>query len=187
MFRDLIIIKKTQSDILIQNTSKISRNQTNEYYNIKSRSKILRHVQILNLLYRYNYLIDISSAHTPSSYKSFNLFYIFNNLVSKKNIILLYSTYSNMESINCIYKAANWLEREVFDLFGITFIGHPNLRRILTDYGFKGFPLRKDFPVFGYKEIYYDFELRQVCYAGLKLTQSWRTYFFQRQWKSGSM
>ena len=186
MFKNLINLKN-KIDNLFQNTSKTLKNKTNTYYNVKYSTTVQRNIIILNLYYNLKYIVDISSNHIPSSYKEFHLFYILNNLSSKDNVILLYPTKGTITSISKLHKSANWLEREIFDLFGVIFTGHINLRRILTDYGFKGFPLRKDFPVFGYKEICYDFELRQITYVNIKLTQNWRNYNFQRQWKTSNL
>ena len=177
-------VYKKEIEMVDQIILKISRSSSNIYYNVRGVSKIVSNLIVARNLYDINYLIDLSSNHSPAKYKQFQLFYILTNLKINRNIVLLYSIHREVISLHSIYRSSDWLEREVFDLFGIRFINHPNLRRILTDYGFKGFPLRKDFPVFGYKEICYDFELRQVIYTGIKLTQNWRNYFFQRQWTS---
>jgi len=83
---------------------------------------------------------------------------------------------SNLFSVVSLYKSANWSEREIFDFFGIFFFGNTDLRRILTDYGFKGFPLRKDFPITGHIDIYYDDNQKRICYRTLELNQEYRSF-----------
>ena len=98
-------------------------------------------------------------------------------LVSKVNEL------NSVLSVMGLFKTANWLEREVFDFFGIFFFGNKDLRRILTDYGFKGFPLRKDFPLTGYMDVYYDDNQKRICYRNLELSQEYRNFNFSTKWK----
>jgi len=86
-----------------------------------------------------------------------------------------------------VFRAADWFEREAFDMYGILFTGHPDLRRILTDYGFKGYPLRKDFPMSGYVEVRYDDEQKKVVYEPIKLTQEFRKFDFESPWEGAGM
>ena len=90
---------------------------------------------------------------------------------------------NNLQSLHNIYPASIWLEREIWDMFGIFFIDHPDLRRILTDYGFEGFPLRKDFPLIGFLEVRYDFDIQYVKYEPLELAQNFRNFQFQSPWE----
>jgi NADH:ubiquinone oxidoreductase subunit C len=93
------------------------------------------------------------------------------------------SELSFVESLTKVYKSANWLEREVWDLFGVFFSNHPDLRRILTDYGFEGFPLRKDFPLVGFVEVRYDDEKKSIVYEPLSFSQEYRTFAFNSPWE----
>jgi NADH-quinone oxidoreductase subunit C len=86
-------------------------------------------------------------------------------------------------SVISVFPTANWLERETYDMFGILFSGHPDLRRILTDYGFEGYPLRKDFPLTGFKEVRYDDEQKRVVYERVRLTQEFRQFDFESPWE----
>lgn len=86
-------------------------------------------------------------------------------------------------SVTSVYNSANWWEREIFDLYGIPFDDHPDLRRILTDYGFEGHPMRKDFPLTGYVEVRYDEEQKRVVYEDVKLPQAFRTFEFESPWE----
>ncbi|HYZ80276.1 MAG TPA: NADH-quinone oxidoreductase subunit C, partial [Solirubrobacteraceae bacterium] len=87
-------------------------------------------------------------------------------------------------SIISVFPGANWFERETYDLYGVLFTGHPDMRRLLTDYGFEGHPLRKDFPLTGYVEVRYDEERKQVVYEPVKLTQDFRTFDFLSPWEA---
>ena len=138
-----------------------------------------------NKLYAFKILIDIFGVDYPSKSKRFEINY---NLLSVKhnyriNLKIEVTEEEEVPSIVDLYNAAGWFEREVWDMYGVKFTGNPDLRRILTDYGFEGHPLRKDFPLTGYKEVRYDFEKKKVVYEDVSLTQEYRNFDFEGPWK----
>ena len=134
---------------------------------------------------KFRQLIDIAGVDYPDEEKRFKLVYLF--LSHEKNLRIKLST--NLEinqminSITKIFPSANWMEREVFDMYGIKFKNHPDLRRILTDYGFKGHPLRKDFPLTGFNEVRYSEKEKKVIYEPVKLEQNYRNFDFESPWE----
>ena len=129
-------------------------------------------------------LIDITAIDFPAKEKRFQLIYHFLSMTENKRckIITSVSDQETVSSITPVFECANWFEREIFDLFGITFSSHPDLRRILTDYGFEGHPLRKDFPTTGFLEVRYDEVEKRVVYEPTSLTQSYRDFDFLSPW-----
>lgn len=135
-------------------------------------------------IWQFKNLVDIICYDIPKKFYRFSLIY---NLMSihynlRLRIITKINELSNLISIVGLYKSANWSEREIFDFFGIFFLGNKDLRRILTDYGFKGFPLRKNFPLTGYVDVYYDDNQKRVCYRNLELTQEYRNFSLKSSW-----
>ena len=134
---------------------------------------------------QFKMLVDLTAVDYPSRDLRFDLIYILQSLTKNKKIIL--KTYlkesENIESISNIHKAADWYERECYDLFGIEFINHPDLRRIMTDYNFEGYPLRKDFPLTGHTEVRYDDLEKKVIYEPVKLTQEFRNFDSESPWE----
>ncbi len=134
---------------------------------------------------RFKQLIDITAVDYPEKEKRFKLVYLLlsheNNLRILININIDEKTH--VPSITKIFPSANWMEREVFDMYGISFKNHPDLRRILTDYGFKGYPLRKDFPLTGHTEVRYSEEHKKVVYEPVKLDQEYRNFDFESPWE----
>ena len=132
----------------------------------------------------FNTLIDITAVDFPSKEQRFEVIYHFLSMTENKRcrVITSVSDGEKLSSITSVYECANWFEREIFDLFGIKFISHPDLRRILTDYGFNGHPLRKDFPVSGFLEVRYDEVEKRVIYEPTTLTQGYRDYDFLSPW-----
>jgi len=134
---------------------------------------------------RFKQLIDITAVDYPKKEKRFKLVYLLlsheNNLRIIININIDEKTH--VPSITKIFPSANWMEREVFDMYGVSFKDHPDLRRILTDYGFKGYPLRKDFPLTGHTEVRYSEEHKKVIYEPVKLDQEYRHFDFESPWE----
>ena len=134
---------------------------------------------------KFKQLIDIAGVDYPDSEKRFQLVYLL--LSHENNIRIKVSTQFQLNqiinSITKIFPSANWMEREVFDMYGIKFKNHPDLRRILTDYGFKGYPLRKDFPLTGFNEVRYSEKDKKVVYEPVKLEQNYRNFDFESPWE----
>ena len=134
---------------------------------------------------KFRQLIDIAGVDYPDNEKRFKLIYLFlsheNNIRIKLSIN--FETNQLINSITKIFPSANWMEREVFDMYGIKFKNHPDLRRILTDYGFKGHPLRKDFPLTGFNEVRYSEKEKKVIYEPVKLEQNYRNFDFESPWE----
>ena len=134
---------------------------------------------------KFRQLIDIAGVDFPEEEKRFNLVYLFLSHEKNNRIKLLVKieTGEVINSITKIFPSANWMEREVFDMYGIKFKNHPDLRRILTDYGFKGHPLRKDFPLTGFNEVRYSEKEKKVVYEPVKLEQNYRNFDFESPWE----
>ena len=133
----------------------------------------------------FKQLIDIVAADYPGEKKRFKIYYLL--LSHQKNLriklLININTEEKVPSVTKIFPSANWMEREVFDMYGIKFKNHPDLRRILTDYNFKGFPLRKDFPLTGFNEVRYSEKDKKVIYEPVKLEQNYRNFDFSSPWE----
>ena len=134
---------------------------------------------------KFKQLIDIVPADYPNEEKRFKIYYL---LLSHENnsrikISINFNIEEKIPSITKIYPSANWMEREAFDMYGIKFRNHPDLRRILTDYGFDGHPLRKDFPLTGFNEVRYSEKDKKVIYEKVKLEQDYRDFDFDSPWE----
>ena len=134
---------------------------------------------------KFKQLIDIAGVDYPENDKRFELIYLFLSHENNTRIKLLtrFEIDQTINSITKIFPSANWMEREVFDMYGIKFKNHPDLRRILTDYGFKGHPLRKDFPLTGFNEVRYSEKDKKVIYEPVKLEQNYRNFDFESPWE----
>ena len=134
---------------------------------------------------KFRQLIDITAVDYPENTQRFKMVYLFLSHEFNQRIILTYSINENevISSLTNIFPAANWMEREVFDMYGVSFKDHPDLRRILTDYGFEGHPLRKDFPLTGHTEVRYSEIKKKVIYEPVKLDQEYRSFDTESPWE----
>ena len=151
------------------------------------RESLIQNIDTLkrNVEFKFRQLIDILGIDYPQKDKRFEVVYLF--LSHEKNFRISLKIHIDeneiVPTLTGIFPSANWQEREVFDMFGIKFADHPDLRRILTDYEFEGYPLRKDFPLTGHKEVRYSAEHQKVIYEPVKLAQDYRDFDFESPWE----
>ena len=166
------------------NSSKIKHNQI--YINIED-NYLIEVILFLktNSITKFRQLIDITTVDYPERERRFKMIYLLLSHETNSRIIIDYNIKEGevIPSLTSIYPSANWMEREVFDMYGIEFKDHPDLRRILTDYGFKGYPLRKDFPLTGHNEVRYSEEEKKVIYEPVKLEQNYRNFDYESPWE----
>ena len=177
--------KKINSELTTKiKDSKIKHNQL--YITINSED-LLDVVLLLktNKNTKFRQLIDITAADYPENQQRFKMIYLLLSHEFNQRIILSYFINENepISSLTKIFPSANWMEREIFDMYGIKFTNHPDLRRILTDYGFQGHPLRKDFPLTGHNEVRYSENEKKVIYEPVKLEQNYRNFDFESPWE----
>ena len=164
--------------------------ENNELLIETEENELLDVVQFLksNEKCKFRQLIDIAGVDYPENEKRFELIYLFlsheHNLRIK--LLIKFQINQTIVSLTKIFPSANWMEREVFDMYGVKFKNHPDLRRILTDYGFKGHPLRKDFPLTGFNEVRYSEKEKKVVYEPVKLEQNYRNFDFESPWEGTS-
>jgi NADH/F420H2 dehydrogenase subunit C len=172
------IIEKYLKKVYFTNEELVLVLEEKKYLTIVTR--ILKN----HFLFKYDLLSDITIIDYPNRLNRFEV--VYNFLSIKRNFRIILKVHANefvaVESLNKIYNSSNWLERECWDMFGVFFKNHLDLRRIITDYGFEGFPLRKDFPLNGYLEVRYDEGLKRVVYEPLELTQEFRFFDFKSPW-----
>ena len=177
--------KKINSELTTKiNETKISHNQI--YLKI-DHEDLLDVVTFLktNSETKFRQLIDITAVDYPEKTQRFKMVYLFLSHKFNQRVILSFFLNENepVTSLTKIFPAANWMEREVFDMYGIKFKNHPDLRRILTDYDFEGFPLRKDFPLTGHTEVRYSEDKKKVVYEPVKLEQNYRNFDYESPWE----
>ena len=177
--------KKINSELNTKiNSSNIKHDQIYLNFNPTNLIEVLSFLKNNNQT-RFRQLIDITAVDYPENLKRFKLVYLL--LSHEFNFRVLLNAYINeneiVPSIVSIFPSANWMEREVFDMYGIKFKDHPDLRRILTDYNFNGHPLRKDFPLTGHNEVRYSEDKKKVIYEPVKLEQNYRDFDYQSPWE----
>ena len=165
-------------------SSKIKFNQLVIYSEIENIFEVISFLKN-NEKCKFKQLIDITAVDYPKREKRFQLVYLLLSHENNKRIIINsdLAEDTKVQSITNIFPAANWMEREVFDMYGILFKEHPDLRRILTDYEFEGYPLRKDFPLTGFTEVRYSEDNKKVVYEPVKLEQNYRNFDFESPWE----
>ena len=200
-FKKKLEEKETCKDNMIDNLKKLE-NYLNSELSVKIQNSLIENnellieidqkdlVQVVQFLKsdekcKFRQLIDIAGVDYPSDEDRFELVYLFlsheNNNRIKLSIKLKINQIIN--SITKIFPSANWMEREVFDMYGVNFKDHPDLRRILTDYGFEGHPLRKDFPLTGHTEVRYNEDQKKVINEPVKLEQNYRNFDYESPWE----
>jgi len=177
--------KKINSELSTKiNTSEIKHNQI--YLEIDSEDLIDVVLFVkTNKDTKFRQLIDITVVDYPEKSKRFKIVYLFLSHEFNHRMILSYDISENevISSLTSIFPSANWMEREVFDMYGVNFKNHPDLRRILTDYGFEGHPLRKDFPLTGHTEVRYNEGQKKVISEPVKLEQNYRNFDYESPWE----
>ena len=150
-----------------------------------ARDEIENALRLLRDGHEYQQLMEIAGADYPAREERFEVVYMLLSLTKNHRIIVKVSAAENtpVPTVTTLWPNAGWLEREVFDMYGVVFAGNPDLRRILTDYGFEGHPFRKDFPLTGYQELRYSEELKRVVYEPVQLAQDLRQFDFMSPWE----
>ena len=185
MFTSQDLEKKINSELTTKiNTSKVNHSQI--FLNIDSEDL----VDVILFLKnnentKFRQLIDITVVDYPERNQRFDVVYLFLSHEFNQRLVLKYSISENevISSLTSVFPSSNWMEREVFDMYGVSFKNHPDLRRILTDYDFKGFPLRKDFPLTGHNEVRYSEDEKKVVYEPVKLEQNYRNFDYESPWE----
>ncbi len=150
-----------------------------------ARESIEDALRLLRDEHAYQQLVEIAGVDYPQRAERFEVVYMLLSLTKNHRVMVKVSTDENtpVPTVTTLWPVAGWLEREVFDLYGVTFDGNTDLRRILTDYGFEGHPFRKDFPLTGYTEVRYSEEEKRVVYEPVELAQDFRTFDFMSPWE----
>ena len=177
--------KKINSELTTKiNDSNISHNQLYLSIDNEDLLDVILFLKINNDT-KFKQLIDITAVDYPENSKRFKMVYLLLSHQFNQRIVIscLINENEVVSSLTKIFPSANWMEREVFDMYGVKFKDHPDLRRILTDYDFKGFPLRKDFPLTGHTEVRYSEDQKKVIYEPVKLEQNYRNFDYQSPWE----
>ncbi len=189
LYKDKMSLTNLEKKINSELTTKINSSRINhEQLEIQIDKESLLDVVIFlkkNNSTKFRQLIDITAVDYIGSENRFKMIYLFLSHEYNLRINITFSINENevVNSLTKIFPSANWMEREVFDMYGIKFNDHPDLRRILTDYGFSGHPLRKDFPITGHTEVRYSEEKKKVIYEPVKLEQNYRNFDYSSPWE----
>ena len=182
-------LKNLETMINSELTSKIIKSKINHnqiYINIKENdlTEVILFLKTHSTT-KFRQLIDITAVDFPERDRRFKMIYLLLSHETNSRIVINYDIKEGeiVPSLTSIFPSANWMEREVFDMYGIEFKNHPDLRRILTDYGFEGHPLRKDFPLTGHNEVRYSQEEKKVVYEPVKLEQNYRNFDYESPWE----
>mgnify|MGYP001156740188 CR=1 FL=1 len=182
-------LKEVEQVINSELTSKIKKTLIN-FNELLIETNVGDLIQVILFLksndkFKFRQLIDIAGVDYPEEEKRFKLIYfLLSHEMNKRiKISINFEINTKIPTMTTVYPSANWMEREVFDMYGIEFIDHPDLRRILTDYDFKGHPLRKDFPLTGFDEVRYSEKEKKVIYEPVKLEQNYRDFDFESPWE----
>ena len=182
-------LKKIEKLINAELSSKISGSEI-KYKELLLNTSANEIIEVIKFLkvddrFKFKQLIDIAAIDYPNEEKRFELVYLLLSIENnhRLKISIKFETNEKIPSIVKVFPSANWMEREIFDMYGIKFINHPDLRRILTDYNFKGHPLRKDFPLTGFNEVRYSEKEKKVIYEPVKLEQNYRNFDFSSPWE----
>ena len=177
--------KKINSELTTKiNESKIIHNQLYLIIDKKDLNEVTLFLKTSKDT-KFRQLIDITAVDYPENSKRFKMVYLFLSHEFNQRILISYLINENevIPSLTKIFPSANWMEREVFDMYGVKFKDHPDLRRILTDYGFEGYPLRKDFPLTGHTEVRYSEDKKKVISEPVKLEQNYRNFDYESPWE----
>jgi len=189
LYKDKMSLTNLEKKINSELTTKINSSRINhEQLEIQIDKESLLDVVIFlkkNDSTKFRQLIDITAVDYIGSENRFKMIYLLLSHEYNLRINITFSINENevVNSLTKIFPSANWMEREVFDMYGIKFNDHPDLRRILTDYGFSGHPLRKDFPITGHSEVRYSEEKKKVVYEPVKLEQNYRNFDYSSPWE----
>ena len=189
LYKDKMSLTNLEKKINSELTTKINSSRINhEQLEIQIDKESLLDVIIFlkkNDSTKFRQLIDITAVDYIGSENRFKMIYLLLSHEYNLRINITFNINENevVNSLTKIFPSANWMEREVFDMYGIKFNDHPDLRRILTDYGFSGYPLRKDFPITGHSEVRYSEEKKKVVYEPVKLEQNYRNFDYSSPWE----
>ena len=183
---NLVEIEKIINSELASKISKTSID-FNELLVETNADELLNVIQFLktNNSLKFRQLIEIAGVDYPEEDKRFQLVYLLlsHEINNRIKVVINFELGKKIPTLVKIFPSANWMEREVFDMYGIEFSNHPDLRRILTDYNFEGYPLRKDFPLTGFDEVRYSEKEKKVIYEPVKLEQNYRNFDFESPWE----